>query len=172
MTPRAALAARWARLRARLRTLCRAMRRGEVGGGSVSVPVAAAMISIFTVAGLAVDGARQAQNIARADALAEEAARAGGQAVSQSALIGGTVQVDPTAAVAAAQNYLSTAGVSGTATVVAPDRIRVTATTTESTVLLGLVGLGTVTATGSGEALLVPTLAGEPIGAPPPGAGP
>lgn len=140
---------------------------GERGGGAVSVPVAAAMLAIFAIIGLAIDGGRQAQHIAQADALAEEAARAGGQAVAQSALIGGTVQIDPTAARAAAQNYLAAAGVTGTVAIVGDDRIRVTVTTRQPTVLLGLVGYDTLSATGSGEALLVPTVAGEPA----PGAG-
>lgn len=139
----------------------------ECGGGSVTVPVAAAMLAIFAIIGLAVDGGRQAQHIARADALAEEAARAGGQAVRQSALIGGTVQVDSAAARAAAQNYLAAADVSGTVLLVGDDRIRVTVTTSQPTVLLGMVGYDTLSATGSGEALLVPTVAGDPApGAP------
>ena len=49
----------------------------------------------------------------RANAIADEAARAGGQALDVSAALAGQVRVDPTAAVAAAQDYLDRNGVQG-----------------------------------------------------------
>ena len=135
-------------------------RRRERGGGAVTVPVAATLLVIFAVIGLAVDGVRKAQAIASADAIAQEAARAGGQAVRPGALVGGMVELDPAAAAAAAQQYLADAGVTGRVSVLGPDRIRVEVTTSQPTVLLSMVGVENITAEGSAEALLVPTPAG------------
>lgn len=134
--------------------------RPERGGGAVTVPVTVAMLVIFAVIGLAVDGVRKAQAFATADAIAEEAARAGGQAVRPGPLVGGTVSLDPTAAAAAAEQYLAQAGVAGRVSVIAADRIQVEVRTTQRTVLLGLVGVNEITADGTAEALLVPTPAG------------
>jgi len=130
------------------------------GGGAVTVPVAAALLVIFAVIGLAVDGVRKAQGVATADAIAQEAARAGGQAVRPGPLVGGTVELDPAAAAAAAQQYLADAGVTGRVSVLGPDRIRVEVTTSQPTVLLSLVGVESVSADGSAEAVLVQTPAG------------
>ena len=108
----------------------------ERGGGAVSVPVAVLLLALLAVAGLAVDGARKAQHLATADAIAEEAARA------------------------AAHRYLDTAAtdrtLSGTVTV-AGDRVHVEVTLTAPTVLLGLAGIDTVSTTGSADAALIPT---------------
>lgn len=132
----------------------------ERGGGAVSVPMAIALLALLMVAGLAIDGARRAQQIATADALAEEAARAGGQAVDLIALQRGDPALDPDDASAAAQDYLNAAGVSGQVVVVAPDRIRVQVTLRRPTVLLGLVGIDEIIATGSAEADVVPAAPG------------
>jgi hypothetical protein len=132
----------------------------ERGGGAVSVPMAVAMLALLLVVGLAVDGVRAAQGVARADAIAEEAARAAGQALDSSALSRGVAVVDPVAAVSAAQQYLASAGAVGTVTVDAPDLIRVEVTLTRPTVLLGLIGRDQLTSRGSAEAVLVPTLPG------------
>lgn len=128
----------------------------EQGGGAVSVPVAVLLLALLAVAGLAVDGARKGQQVANADAVAEEAARAGAQAVDLAAAQRGQARLDPSAAHAAAQRYLAAAGITGTVTVTG-DRIQVDVTLTTRTVLLGLVGVDTVTATGSAEAQLVAT---------------
>ena len=128
----------------------------ERGGGAVSVPVAVLLLALLAVAGLAVDGARKAQQVATADAVAEEAARAGAQAVDLTAAQRGQARLDPTAARTAAQRYLAATGVPGTVTVTG-DRIQVDVTATTPTVLLGLVGVETITSTGSAQAQLVAT---------------
>ena len=128
----------------------------ERGGGAVSVPVAVLLLALLAVAGLAVDGARKAQQVATADAVAEEAARAGAQAVDLTAAQRGQARLDPTAARTAAQRYLTATGVPGTVTVTG-DRIQVDVTATTPTVLLGLVGVETITSTGSAQAQLVAT---------------
>lgn len=142
-----------------------AARRGESerGGGAFSVPMAIAMLAMILVLGLVIDGVRAAQGLARADAIAQEAARAGGQALDPAALARGVTAVDPDAATIAAQAYLTAAGATGEATVIAPDRIHVTATITRPTVVLGLLGRTELVSQGSADAVLV---------AVPPGAGP
>jgi hypothetical protein len=127
------------------------------GGGSVTAPMAIAMLALIAVSGLAIDGARKAQQIATADAVAEEAARAGGQVVDLAAVQRGEAALDPDDARAAAQEYLSAAGVTGEVRVVAPDRIRVEVVLRQPTVLLGLVGIDEISATGSAEADVVPS---------------
>ena len=129
---------------------------GERGGGAVSVPVAVLLLALLAVAGLAVDGARTAPQVATADAVAEEAARAGAQAVDLAAAQRGQARLDPTAARTAAQRYLTATGMSATVTVTG-DRIQVDVTATTPTVLLGLVGVETITSTGSAQAQLVAT---------------
>lgn len=127
------------------------------GGGSVSAPMAIAMLALIAVSGLAIDGARKAQQVAAADAVAEEAARAGGQIVDVAAAQRGEAVLDPDDARAAAQAYLGAAGVTGEVFVVAPDRIRVEVVLRRPTVLLGLVGIYEISATGSAEADVVPS---------------
>lgn len=127
----------------------------ERGGGAFTVPAAIALLAMFIIVGLGVDGVRHAQQIATADAVAEEAARAGGQALDRTALASGRAELDPAAAAAAAQDYLAAADVEGTVTIAAPGRIHVDVTMHRPTVLLGLIGIDEITATGSAEAELV-----------------
>jgi Flp pilus assembly protein TadG len=136
----------------------------ERGGGAVSAPMAIAALALLAAIGLGIDGVRAAQGLATADAVAEEAARAAGQALDVDELRRGSSVVDPAAAVAAAQAHLAAAGVDGTVTVVAPQRIRVEARITQPTVLLGLVGRTEITSSGAAEAVLV---AVQPSGDPP-----
>ena len=129
--------------------------RDARGGGAVAVPTAILALAVTVMSGLAVDGVRAAQGTASADAIAAEAARAGGQAVDTVALARGNPQIDPAAAAAAARSYLATAGADGTA-VVDGRTITVSVTVTRPTVLLGLVGRSTITSHGVAQAQLVP----------------
>ncbi|MER7433692.1 hypothetical protein ACFU8R_25390 [Pseudonocardia alni] len=129
---------------------------GERGGGAVSGPIAIAMLALLAAIGLGIDGARAAQGLATADAVAEEAARAAGQALDLDALRRGSAEVDPAAAVTAAQDQLAAAGIEGTVTVLDPQRIRVRTSITRPTVLLGLLGRPEITSTGEADAVLVP----------------
>lgn len=136
----------------------------ERGGGAVSAPMAIAAVALLAAIGMGIDGVRAAQDLATADAVAEEAARAAGQALDVDELRRGSAVVDPAAAVAAAQAHLAAAGVDGTVTVLAPQRIRVEARITQPTILLGLVGRTEITSSGAAEAVLV---AVSPNGGPP-----
>jgi Flp pilus assembly protein TadG len=121
----------------------------------LSILMAVLVPGLLLIIGLAVDGGAKVQATQRANAIADEAARAGGQALDRSAALTGDVRVDVAAAVAAAQDYLDRNDVPGTVTVVDADTLAVTTTITEPTVLLGLIGIDTLTVDGSGTADLV-----------------
>src|SRR5437763_7909971 len=125
--------------------------------GRIALLVMVLALAVLTMIGLSVDGGGKIRALERADNLASEAARAAGQAIlAPQAIQGGDKVVDPAAAVAAAQNYLAAAGVTGT---VAVDRkhVTVTVTITYNTVFLGLIGIDTLTATRQATAVLVAT---------------
>ena len=123
--------------------------------GAIGVFLAVLVPGLLLIIGLAVDGGAKVAATQRANAIADEAARAGGQALDVSAALTGDVRVDPAAAVAAAQDYLTRNEVPGAVTVVDGDTLRVTTTITEPTTFLGLIGISTLTVEGSGTADMV-----------------
>jgi len=139
----------------RRRGLLHPLRRDDEG--RIALLVIVLTVAVLAMIGLSVDGGGKVRALERADNLASEAARAAGQAIyAPQAIEGGDKVVDPAAAVAAAQNYLTAAGVTGT---VAVDRkhVTVTVTITYNTVFLGLIGIDTLTATRQATAVLVAT---------------
>lgn len=127
--------------------------------GRIALLVIVLMVAVLAMIGLSVDGGGKIRALERADNLASEAARAAGQAIyAPQAIEGGDKVVDPAAAVAAAQNYLAAAGVTGTVTVAA-DRKHITVTVAigYNTVFLGLIGIETLTATRHATAVLLTT---------------
>ena len=123
--------------------------------GAIGVFLAVLVPGLLLIIGLAVDGGAKVAATQRANAIADEAARAGGQALDVSAALTGQVRVDPAAAVAAAQDYLDRNDVQGAVTVVDGDTLQVTTTITESTTFLGLIGISSLTVEGSGTADLI-----------------
>lgn len=89
---------------------------GEAGA-AISVLVVGMATVILCCLGLVVDGGRALQAADRAEAIADEAARAGGQALDRAAAVAGEDVLDPVAAVLAARAYIDEAGpdVRGTA---------------------------------------------------------
>ena len=86
--------------------------------GSVSIVVAVLGLAFLMVAGLAVDGGRKLGALSEARDIADNAARAGAQAVdTDSYRTTGTPTLDPAAATVAANDYLGSVGHSGTVTV-------------------------------------------------------
>jgi Flp pilus assembly protein TadG len=132
--------------------------QGEVGGGAVSVPVAVAILAMLMLGGLAVDGVRAAQASADASAIAEEAARAAAQTLDPVELARGQVRIDVGQGAVAADAYLRAAGAEGSSEVVDGDRVRVNASVSRPTVLLGLIGMSQVVGHGSGDAVAVPVV--------------
>ena len=123
--------------------------------GSISAFFALLVPALLLVIGLAVDGGAKVAATQRANAIADEAARAGGQALDIGAALAGEIRLNPTAAVAAAQDYLARSGVAGTVTVVDGDTLSVTTTLTEPTTFLGLIGITSLTVEGTGTADLI-----------------
>ena len=123
--------------------------------GSISVFLAVLVPGLLLIIGLAVDGGAKVAATQRANAIADEAARAGGQALDIPAALTGELRVDPAAAVLAAQDYLDRNNVEGAVTVVDGDSLQVTVTVTEPTSFLGLIGIPTLTVQGSGTADLI-----------------
>ncbi|KAB1932578.1 hypothetical protein F8271_25300 [Micromonospora sp. ALFpr18c] len=126
--------------------------------GRVSIFLAVAMVGVLAIVGLSFDGAGQLRTLQRANNLAAEAARAGGQAIDlATAIEGGPKRIDEPQAVVAVGNYLTSAGTTGH-TVSFPQvggetLIRVTVTITYQRSMLGLIGFpGTVTVTGEATA--------------------
>ncbi len=130
-------------------------RRADPERGAIGVFLAVLVPGLLLIIGLAVDGGAKVAATQRANAVADEAARAGGQALDVPAALAGQVQVDPAAAVAAAQDYLNRNDVAGAVTVVDGDTLQVTTTITQPTTFLGLVGITAMTVEGSGTADLV-----------------
>lgn len=113
--------------------------------------------ALFLMIGLSVDGGGRMRAIERADNIAAEAARAGGQAIDiPKAVTGEADVVDPVKAIAAAKAYLAGAGATGTASV-SPDgrQITVTVALVYQPAFLDLMGLGPWTETGTATAQLL-----------------
>jgi Flp pilus assembly protein TadG len=125
--------------------------------GAITITYAILLPVLIAIIGLGADNSRHSLAQDHALNVAREAARAGGQAIDASVAIpGGTKQVDVAKAIAAANDYLATAGVTGVISV-APDRqhLAVTVTITEHTVLLQIVGITTFTVQATSTAELV-----------------
>ena len=125
--------------------------------GGVTVFVAVCVIALIGIIGLAVDGGSKMRATERADYVAGEAARAGGQAIDPAEAINGTaITVNPQDAQAAAQAYLRSAGATGTVSVSGDGKtLTVVVTSTYDTKFLSVVGIGSLSVTGHGKATLL-----------------
>ncbi|HUJ07870.1 MAG TPA: pilus assembly protein TadG-related protein [Streptosporangiaceae bacterium] len=129
--------------------------------GSLTLMLAVLMVALLALAGLVIDGGRKLNESASAYAIAQEAARAGAGLVDRAdAYRTGTFEVDPGQAVAAARAYLATAGYRGSVAVAGADKITVTVTVTEPTTVLSLIGIDSMTSTGTAVASLVSGVTG------------
>ena len=132
--------------------------RGWLGDrGGVTVFVAVCVIALIGIIGVAVDGGSKMRATERADFIAGEAARAGGQAIDPAdAISGKAIVVEPQAAAAAAQSYLRSAGAVGTVSVSGDGKtLTVTVNGTYDTKFLSVVGIGSLPVTGHGKATLL-----------------
>ncbi len=120
-------------------------RRLDDDRGSVSIFMAVIAVAFLVVAGLAVDGGNKLGALSEARDIADNAARAGAQAVDTDAYRNtGEPTLDPVAATQAANAYLASVGHAGTVTVAGST---VTVTVTISVPTRFLPGPYTVTAT-------------------------
>ena len=120
------------------------MPRGE--RGAVAPLVAMMLLGLLALAALVIDGGLLFAERRDLQGMADGAARAGAMAIDEDLLREtGTVRLDPTAARAAAERYLETAGVGGAIRIDA-DTLSVTVDLRERrpTLMMGLLGLRTV----------------------------
>ena len=130
-------------------------RRLREESGQVTAFVVVFAAALLLMAGLVIDGGLALAAKVRAVDEAQAAARAGAQALDLRAYrLSNTVVLDPARAAAAARAYLAATGDSGQVRV-AGDRVFVTVSIAQSTQILGLVGLHSLTVTGSGAATAV-----------------
>jgi Flp pilus assembly protein TadG len=132
-------------------------RGGDREAGSVTLFFVVAALALFAMVGLVVDGGTKIRAAQQADALAEEAARAGGQAISLPPAIRGDPAVaEPLQAAAAAHRYLTENDITGTVRIADGGRaITVRVSVTRPTVLLGMLGIASMTVQGHAQARLV-----------------
>ncbi|MGV1029839.1 MAG: pilus assembly protein TadG-related protein [Dermatophilaceae bacterium] len=126
---------------------------GDRERGSVAVWMITTATAMVLMVGLAVDLSGQVHAKQRAQDIAAEAARAGGQQLQGAIAVRGQgAVVDPAGALAAANTYIAAAGgVSGSAAVTGGTRVVATTQTSYSTKFLSIVGITTLTVTGRAE---------------------
>ncbi len=121
--------------------------------GAVALFTAVMVLALLATIGLVLVGGQKITALREATNIADNAARAGAQHVDLDSIRdGGPAELDSAAAIAAANNYLSVVGHSGTP-VVSGDTITVTVSITYNAVLLPI-GPVTVSATESASARL------------------
>lgn len=128
--------------------------------GSLSILVVGLATALLMVSGLLYDGGQVLTARREAFAVADNAARAGAQALDVGTLrTSGTTRLDPMAASEAVRRYLDRVGHTGTV-LVDGDRIEVVVSVTVDMHLLSAVGLVTRTVTGTGQARAVRGITG------------
>ena len=137
--------------------------------GSLTLMLAALSVALIALAGIVIDGGVKLRAAETADAIAQEAARAGAGIVNQStAYSTGTFVVDQSQAITAARAYLAAAAhggmadasVRGAVAAQGRDSIRVTVTVTEPTSVLSIIGIDSMSSTGAATASLVTGVTG------------
>jgi hypothetical protein len=114
--------------------------RDEHGAASTGMVVVLG-VALLVVGGLVIDGGYTLGARREAMNQAEQAARAGSDALNEGSLRDGTIRVDPGRAVAAANAYLARVGAHGRVSVNG-DEVTVTVTSRQDTKILSIVGVG------------------------------
>lgn len=126
--------------------------RARAERGTLSSFVATIAVALFIVFGLVVDGGAKAQAIRAAQDIAADAVRTAGQQVSTTSVMGGgPATLMGTQAVAAGNAVITSAGATGSVAV-SGQQLSATVSVTRPTVFLGLIGIDTVTGTGTATA--------------------
>ena len=135
--------------------------RGASDTGSITLMLVALFVALIALAGIVIDGGAKLNQAENATAIAQEAARAGAGMVNEGkALSTGSFTVDQAQAVAAAQQYLASAGYHGSVTPVGAESIQVRVTVTGPTRVLSIIGIDSMTSTGTATASLVTGVTG------------
>ncbi|TDD13165.1 hypothetical protein E1294_42050 [Nonomuraea diastatica] len=134
------------------------LRSGRRERGSVTLFAVILAVAVLTVLGLLVDGGQKLRAGREAAALAEEAARAGAGSLDRAdAYTRGIadLRINPEQATRAAHVYLAGQKRSGTVRVSGDRSITVTVTVSQPTLMLSMVGISSVAATGTATANLI-----------------
>lgn len=136
-------------------------RGGDRERGTITLMLLVMFVALLALAGIVIDGGAKLDQAENANAIAQEAARAGAGMVNQSkALATGSFTVDQAQALTAAQRYLAHLGYRCCAVADGPDAIRVTVTVTAPTHVLSIIGIDTMRSTGSATASLATGVTG------------
>jgi hypothetical protein len=139
----------------------RVARDGDREHGSITLMLLVMFVAMLALAGIVIDGGAKLDQAENANAIAQEAARAGAGMVNQAkALATGTFTVDQGQALSAAQQYLTRAGYHGTVAADGPDAIRVTVVVVAPTHVLSIIGIDTMRSVGTATASLVTRVTG------------
>lgn len=142
-------------------TLLRRVRRGDRDQGSISLWLATAGLAMIILVGLAVDLSGQVYAQQHARDVARQAARAGGQQLQGPTAIQGEGAVaDPYAAQQAAQDYLDSSGLNGSAQIVNGQTVRVSTTDSYQTKFLGIIGINGFTVHGEADSRITRSVGG------------
>jgi hypothetical protein len=135
-------------------SIMRILTRQDERGQSISLFVLVILGALITTAGLVIDGGQKVAATSRAESAAAGASRAAGNAAATQQLGG----ADPaSAAMLAAKAYLAgQPGVEG-AVSISNGVVLVTTSTREPTILLSIIGIGSVAGQGTARANIVPT---------------
>ena len=130
--------------------------------GALSLMIVVLFVALIALTGIVVDGGAKLAAYQNAESLAQEAARAGATSVDASSAYGsGSFVVNPAVAVAAAGNYLDSAGYHDYSVSAIGNRaIEVSVTITEPTKFLSVIGVRSFSCTRSATAALVTGVTG------------
>jgi Flp pilus assembly protein TadG len=138
-------------------------RRRRLGDeGTLTLFAAIVAIALLAVVAFVLDAAQKLEAGQQARDLAEEAARAGADAVNvQAAYAGsGPLAVSPAQAITAARQYLSQSGHAGTVIVTGTTTVQVTVTVTDPAPFTAVLGITSVSATETATATLTQGVTG------------
>ena len=134
---------------------------GDRERGTITLMLLVMFVALLALAGIVIDGGAKLDQAENANAIAQEAARAGAGMVNQSkALATGSFTVDQAQALTAALRYLAHRGYRCCAEADGPDAIRVSVTVTAPTRVLSIIGIDTMRSTGSATASLATGVTG------------
>jgi hypothetical protein len=141
-------------------------RGAQAERGSLTLMLAVMFVALLALAGIVIDGGAKLTAAENATAIAQEAARAGAGMVNPAtAYSSGSFVVDVSEARQAAEQYLAQSwvvgqGYRGSVTRVGTHSIEVTVNVTQPTKVLSIIGIDSVSATGTATANLIAGVTG------------
>lgn len=137
-----------------MKKVIRLWSRAREDRGSAQIFLILTVVTLIVVIGLVVDGAGKVQLATEAQNVASSAARAATNAISGETIDGQELSIDSLLAEQTAYDYIESAGFSGTVTV-SGSTITVTTTGSYATRYVSLIGISTLTVTGTATASLI-----------------